>query len=231
MTSNSVERVGLRVAAVLAVAASLAACAAEQGSPEKSPPASSGTAAVGKGACTHVDAPMLDIPADSDTEPQLRIPVPSGWERSTELDDVDESLRFALANTDLEADERPQNVAVVSLERAPDTDAQATLDDVRGSTKEMLEAKQLPTDFTTTPGTVCGLPAQTLVFAGTATGSGDMTLPQGRPTTALQVVAAAGGHTYLISLMTTTEPNDARYQRDAQTILTGFQVLPPASAT
>lgn len=232
MTSNSVKRVGLSAAAVLAVAASLAACAAEQGSLETSPSASSGTDVVGMGACTHVDAPMLDIPAASDTEPQLRIPVPPGWARNTELDSVDQSLRFTLAHTVDDTGEPPQNVAIVSLDRAePDSDAQAILDDLRSGLKDMLEAKQLPTDFATTPGTVCGLPAQALVFAGTATRLGGMTLPQGRPATALHVVAEAGGHTYLIQLTTTTEPDDPKYQRDVETILTGFQVLPPASAT
>jgi hypothetical protein len=80
----------------------LGACASEEpASPEKfvadtTLAATDGTAAVGDpAACTHVDAPMLDIPTASDTKPRMRIPQPPGWGRSTELDNVHEVLRFA----------------------------------------------------------------------------------------------------------------------------------------
>jgi hypothetical protein len=39
----------------------------------------------------HVDAPMLDIPTARDSEPQMRIPQPPGWERTNELNDLDEA--------------------------------------------------------------------------------------------------------------------------------------------
>lgn len=236
LTANSVGRVGLRAATTLALAVSLAACAGEPASPEESVadttrPVMSDAAVVGDpAACTRVDAPMLDIPGASDTEPQMRIPQPPGWERSSELDNVDEVLRFALANTDLGAYEHPQNVVVVGLEPAPDADAQAIFDNLRVELVKMLDAKNLTTDLTTTAGTVCGLPTQTITYAGTAMGLGAMNAPQGRPATILNVVTKSGGHTYLVTLMTTTEPDNPKYQRDAETILRGFQVLPPAAA-
>jgi hypothetical protein len=41
------------------------------------------------------------------------------------------------------------------------------------------------------------------------------------------VVVESGGDTYLIAVVQTIEPGNARYQRDAATILAGFEVLPP----
>ena len=78
----------LSVGAILLVLT--AACTTEgQASPQEFraattlPGARSATTLVDADACTHVDAPMLDIPNASDSEPQLRIPQPPGWERTT----------------------------------------------------------------------------------------------------------------------------------------------------
>ena len=231
LRSNSVGRVDLRAAAVLALAVSLGACATDEPVAHEQSVAGDTAAVGGPGACTGVDAPMLDIPTASDIEPQMRIPQPPGWERSTELDNVDEVIRFALVNTGPVADEPPQNVVVVTLEPAPDTDAQAIFDHIRAELVKMLDANGFPTDLTTTAGTVCGLPAQTVSYQGTATGMGAaLGGPQGRPATMLYVVSKAGGQTHLITTQTTTEPDNPTYQRDAETIRTGFQVLPPTTA-
>jgi hypothetical protein len=218
-TLNVVGRVALRTATALALAVSLAGCASEHaGSSEGSIadtklPAPSGAATAGDpGKCTHVDSPMLD------------------WERSTELDNVDETLRFALANT-VPAPERPQNVAVVSLVHVPapdgDADAQTILNGSRGALQQMLDERGLPTDLTTTATKVCGLPAQTLTNPGTAPGLGGMNMKATRPVGVLQVVTRVGGETYIVTVNTTAEPDNPKYQRDTEMILSGFQVLPP----
>src|SRR3990170_6163377 len=58
-----------------------------------------GTVVMGDlGPCTHVGAPMVEVPT-SGAEPQMRIPEPEGWERSTEVESVDATVRFAIANS------------------------------------------------------------------------------------------------------------------------------------
>jgi hypothetical protein len=239
-TLNVVGRVALRRATALALAISLAGCASEHAGSsggsvaDTKLPAPSGAATAGDpDACTHVDAPMLDIPTVDESEPQMRIPQPPGWERNNELDNLDETLRFTVAETDLVAHERPQNVAVVSLTRVPipdgDADAQTILNGLRGTLVQMLDEKGLPTDLTTTATTICGLPAQTLTYAGTAAGLGAMTVQPSRPVTVLQVLTKVGGQTYTVGVTTTTEPDNPKYRRDADMILTGFQVLPPTA--
>lgn len=216
----------------LALAVSLAACAAEKPASsgeflaEATRPVTSGTATVGDpSACTHVDTPMVDIPSADATEPQMRIPVPPGWERSYELDGVSEDIRFTLAKTDPLAAEPPQTVAVVTLEPAPDADTQAIFDYVRADLVQMLDAEDLPTDHTTAAATVCGLPAETVTYTDAAARE-----LQTLAITALNVVIKVGGDTYLVTVQAITESDDPTYQRDTETILTGFEVLPPATA-
>ena len=235
MDINRSDRRAVRTAALalgaifLALTAACTTTTEGQAVPEKFsaettlPGASDTTTLVDAGACAHVDAPMLDIPAVSDSEPQMRIPRPRGWERSDELDGVDEGIRFGMVGTDLFGDEPPQNVVVVTLEVMPDVDAQTIFDKTRTDLVEMLDEKNLPTDLTTTAGTVCGLPAETITYAGDA--------PQNaHPATILSVVAEAGGDTYQAAVVLTTEPGKPTYERDAETILMGFEVLPPAAS-
>jgi hypothetical protein len=48
----------------------------------------------------------------------------------------------------------------------------------------------------------------------------------GSPATTLLVVAESGDDTYLIAVVQDIDPDNPKYQRDAETILTGFEVLP-----
>ncbi len=41
---------------------------------------------VGDGECAEVSAPLADIPTKGAREPQLRIPIPAGWERNSMMD-------------------------------------------------------------------------------------------------------------------------------------------------
>jgi hypothetical protein len=45
------------------------------------------------------------------------------------------------------------------------------------------------------------------------------------------VVTESGGQTYLITVIPTVDPRDREHQRDAETILGGFEVLPQESST
>jgi hypothetical protein len=186
-------------------------------------PGASDTATAGdEGACTHVDAPMLDIPTVADSEPRIRIPHPPGWEPTDELNDLDEAIRFGLVSTEPVADQPPQNVVVVTLEPVPDVDAQTIFDKTRAELVDLLDEQNVPTDLTTTAGTVCGLPAETITYPGDAA-------LEALPITILSVVAKVGGDTYQAAVVQTIEPGNPTYERDDETI--GVEVLPPTAAT
>jgi hypothetical protein len=174
------------------------------------------------GDCGRVEAPMLDIPTASDTEPRMRIPQPTGWQPTTELAGLEDLARYALMTGDRADNGFPRNVVGVTVDQVPGDDAQTIFDDNRAGLVALLEERGWPTSFQMTADTVCGFPAERHTYAG------DPAL-DARPVTALWVVARACGHTYLIGLTQTIEPGHPTYQRDADMILAGFQVLPPAS--
>jgi hypothetical protein len=177
---------------------------------------------VAAGECTRVDAPMLDIPTAGDTEPRMRIPQPAGWERVTDLGDV-EVTRFALVHSDPVGIESSRKIVTVSLHRVPNADTQTNLDASRAELVELYEEKGGPTEMTTTAGTVCGLPAETNTYAGDSALGAD-------PATVLFVAVNACGHSYVAMVTQTFEPDNPIYQRSAEMILSGFQVLPPAAS-
>lgn len=168
-------------------------------------------------ACQHVDAPMVDVPSASDTEPQMRIPQPAGWERVVDLGDV-KHTRFAITYGD--PAEYPRTLAAVALDRVPNVDAQTIFDDTRADLVELFEERGWTTELTTTAGTVCGLPAETVTYAAAP-----------EPFTMLWVVIKTDGRTYLAIVTQDSRPDDPAYQRDAETILSGLQVFPPTTST
>jgi hypothetical protein len=202
--------------AVAMLAVSLAGCTTVTG----------GAAVAGDlGPCTHVETPMLDVPASSSTEPRMRIPQPSGWDRDTELEDQDANIRLAVSNTDA------QNAVAVLVRSVPDADAQTIFDDFHAGLVEALDEEGLPADLNRTAGTLCGLPSETVTIAGTETtmGTAVNTLPSD-PATTLVVVAESGGDTYLIAVVQTIDPDSPTQRRAAETILTGLEVLPLSTA-
>lgn len=182
--------------------------------------AGGGPAAVDASQCTQVDTPLTTIPAQSDREPVLRIPVPDGWERSQRLDS--ELIRFTIGNPGLVADNFVPNV-VVTLEPVSGVDdAGLAFEQQRLGLQDMLGA----TDLRVSDHTLCGLPAQTIDY---------LTPPLGnvRPHPATVVMVAIDTDTamYVTSLTAQTfEPDDPTYRRDVDTMLSGFQVLPPTPA-
>ncbi len=210
----------VRAAAVAAaLAASLSACTH----------VTPGTVVMGDlGPCTHVNAPMVDIPT-SGAEPQLRIPEPAGWAHSPELEELDATVRFAIADSGTGL---IQHGAAVMVERVPDADPQTIFDDFEAHMVQFLEEEGIQTDLTTTAGTLCGLPSATIKYAVPVMSLGTTldAMPAGDATNLL-VVTESGGDTYLVAVVQTNESHDPKFQRDAETILTGFEVLPQTETT
>jgi hypothetical protein len=211
------------VAAALVLAVVVAGCANDEraevdGSPNATPSvATADRALVGDpGACTGVDAPMLDVPTASDTEPQIRVPQPPGWQGDVERSKDSEAIRFALRDTDLAVAWR--NVAVIALEPVPDLDVQTLLDHELARQVKFFD-EQERASMTTTRSTVCGLTAQKTTRRNV----------NAALVTSVDVVTKTGGHSYIAGITVATEENNDTYRRDAETIVAGFQVLPPAA--
>jgi hypothetical protein len=167
--------------------------------------------------CTHVDAPLQDVPAHSDSEPLLRVPQLPGWKRVTKMDS--EVIRFTLVDSDLIADNFAPNL-VVTLEDMPQLEAQSVFDQQEKNLRDIVGA----TDMSSVSATVCGLPAQKLTFDVPAMG----VAMSSRPAQALVVVAHMGSHQFLLTAtVQATDADNPTYQQDSQTMLDGLQVLTP----
>lgn len=167
--------------------------------------------------CEAVDAPLATIPALADDEPVLRIPQPQGWERSTSRDS--ELIRFASLNRGLISDSFAPNV-VVTLESVPgiqDSDV------AFGVQRMQLERAFGATDLRSTEHTLCGLPAETVRYQTPTLGN-----VAAHPATGVGAVLHSADRTYMSTVtVQTTDPEDPTYRRDAEMILSGFQMLPP----
>lgn len=215
MNATHTRKKVVKTAAVAAaLAATLSACTT----------VTPGTVVMGDlGPCTHVNAPMVDVPT-SGAEPQMRIPEPAGWAHSPEVEDVDATVRFAIANSGTGP---IQHAAAVMVERVPDADPQAIFDDFETHMAQFLDEEGIQTDLATTAGTLCGLPSATIKYAAPVMSLGTTldAMPAGDVTNLL-VVTESGGDTYLVAVIQTNESHDPKFQRDVETILTGFEVLP-----
>lgn len=167
--------------------------------------------------CETVDPPLTTIPAIRDDEPVMKIPQPQGWVRSTKLDS--ELFRFAMVNRSLVRDDFASNV-VVTLESAPGIEQP---DGVFESQRESLESTFGATDLRIAEHTLCGLPAETVQYQTPVMGN---LAPH--PGTVVITVLHTDDTTYVASVtIQTADPDNPKYQRDADMILKGFQMLPP----
>ena len=179
-----------------------------------------GKAPVGASACTSVDAPMTKVPGHVDDEPVMKIPQPAGWARVTVMDS--ELIRFTMRNTSLAKDNFAPT-AVVTLESHPGvTDPQQVFD----AQQEALQSGVGATDVRITPATLCGLPAENLDY---------VTPPIGpiapHPASVVCAVMQTDDKTFALTLTAqSADPDNPTYKRDAETILTGFQMLPPSDS-
>jgi hypothetical protein len=167
-----------------------------------------------RGPCTHVDAPMLDVPTSNSSEPRMRIPEVPGWQRDPETEDLDPNIRLALSNTDAARG----NTVAVMISELPDAEPATIFDNFEAGLVEGLELEGQPTDVTRIANTLCGLPSETITFGAADSTTGAVST--------MAVVAQSGGETYLIAVVPAVDPEDPAQLRDAETILTGFEVLP-----
>ena len=173
--------------------------------------------------CTSVDTPMTSIADHSDEEPIMKIPQPDGWERVTLMDS--ELIRFTMRNEGLVRDDFAPT-AWVMLESHPGL--AEPREGVRRSSRTRSEFLGIgATDVQADATTLCQLPAETIDYITPQLGP----LP---PHPARVVTAVL--HTEKDARAATTltvqsaDADDPTYQRDAETILTGFQMLPPSDA-
>lgn len=168
--------------------------------------------------CTSVDVGLTTIPAQRDGEPVLRIPVPDDWERSQLMDS--DLIRFVIGNPRLVADDFVPNV-VVTLERVTGVDgAELAFQQQQQGLQEMLGA----TEVRVSEHTQCGLPAQTVDYLAPQMGNVGP-----HPASVLMVVLETNSVMYLVGVTAQTfDPDNPTYRRDVDTVLSGFQVLPPA---
>jgi hypothetical protein len=201
-------------AAAAAAAVSLSACTAVV----------DGAAVAGdRGPCAHVGTPMMDVPASRGTEPQIRIPQPAGWQRTPELEE-EPNARLALSKADA--------ATVVMVRSIVDDDPAVIFDDFHTGLTMSLEEEGFPVDVVRTPKTLCGLPAEVFsVDIAVPSMGGGMDAPPSESLDTMGVVAQSGDDTYLIAVIQTSTAQTPSVQREAETILSGFEVLPQGAKT
>lgn len=171
-------------------------------------------------ACQPVAAPMVDIPG-TESEPQLRIPLPRGWQVSPVTDPTDTSIRMAIINPAMaDSGFTPNAVAVLKTIGADGGNARRILD----AQNEILQTKAGVTNLSSMPTQICGLPAISSTYTAPASGSAPP-----RSATSVVVVDEADDATYIASVtIQSADPGNRAYFQDAQIILDGFQVIPAA---
>jgi hypothetical protein len=168
--------------------------------------------------CEHVSAPLTPIDPHSDGEPRLRIPQPPGWERASMLDS--DVIRFTMRNKDLVANNF-MPTAVVTLESVPGaaTNDETIFDQERAALVDRLGATGLHTKEIT----LCGDKAELVDYDAPSMGR----IPP-RKIRTLMVAATFDTSTYVTTVtVQSTDPDNPVYTRDTDTVLTGFQMLPP----
>ena len=184
-----------------------------------SPTLNAGAPANPDAECKSVSAPMTSIDPHTSAEPQLKIPQPSGWDRASRLDS--DVIRFTMGNKSLTA-RSFMPTAVVTLEVISDghADPQTIFDQEQEALVQRLGAKGLRAS----PSTLCGNKAELVDYSAPALGR---KIPARKART-LMVAAAFGDSTYVATVtLQSTDPTNPAYMQDADTILTGFQILPP----
>lgn len=174
--------------------------------------------------CEMVSAQLTDIPTRTDQEPKMRIPVPAGWERSTQMDS--EQIRFALRSPALVADGFTPN-AVVTLQKVG-ADLGKPEQILQAQTDQLVKKLKL-TDVVSTQTTVCGAPALSSTYTTPELKLGPRVpaVPP-RKATSLGVVYRGGDSNYVATVtVQTVKADNQTYVNDSGEILKGFQILPP----
>jgi hypothetical protein len=218
-------RLALLLAGAVASAVTLAGCGSSSDKPAESNASSgssstSSAAADAGNACATVSAPLTVIDAKSPDEPKLSIPQPEGWERNTAQDS--EIIRYVLVNKALAAESFAPNV-VVTLEKVPSTDVspESILEQQRSGLSQ-AGATDVQVDKTEN----CGSTAEIVNYRLPAMGSA----PE-RPARVLLTAVPFGSNTWSATVTAqAVNADDPTYQRDLDTIFTGFQMTAPAGS-
>ena len=174
--------------------------------------------------CESVSAPMTDIPTRTDQEPKLRIPIPQGWERSTQMDS--ENIRFSIRAQGLTANGFTPN-AVVTLQKVAGDIGKPI--QILQAQQDQLTKKLNLKDVTTTETKVCGAPALSATYKTPELKLGPKlpSVPE-RTATSLGTVYRTGDANYVATLtVQTIKPDDPNYVKASEQIVKGFQLLPP----
>ena len=153
----------------------------------------------------------------------MRIPVPQGWQRNTKQDS--ESVRYAISNPGLVVDGFTPN-AVVTLQKVPT--AAGKPDKILAAQNDQLTTKLKVTDMQTKSTEVCGAKAIESSYTAPELKLGPKipVIPP-RKATSLGAVYKEGDSYYVATLtVQTVKGDDPTYQKDAETILKGFQMFP-----
>ena len=174
--------------------------------------------APGASACQPVSAPMVDVPA-GDSEPQLKVPLPRGWQISPALDPTNDSIRMAILNPELTAAGFTPNAVVVLKKVGADAgDAEQILN----AQREFLLTRGGAEDLSSALTEICGLPA---MVAGYTAPAGAAVPPRSAST--LVVVDQTGAATFVATVtIQAVDPSLGSYPQDERTIVEGFQMLP-----
>ncbi len=179
-----------------------------------------GKAAATAADCTSVDAPMTSIPDHTDEEPVMKIPQPDGWKRVTMMDS--DLIRFTMRNEKLVRDGFAPT-AVVTLESHRGI---AEPQEVFDAQHDALQSAVGATEVKITETTLCELPAEMIDYITPPMG----VLPP-HPARVLTAVLHTEDTTYAMTMtVQSADADNPTYKRDAETILTGFQLLPPSDA-
>ncbi|OBK74862.1 hypothetical protein A5651_08160 [Mycobacterium sp. 1274761.0] len=170
--------------------------------------------------CTAVDAPMTPIPDHNDQEPVMKIPQPDGWDRVTMMDS--ELIRFSMRNEGLAKDGFAPTAVVTLESHRGHTEPEEVFDAQHKALKSAIGA----TDIRVSEGTLCELPAETIDYTTPQLG---MLRPH--PARVLTAVMQTEDMTFAMTMtVQSADPDNPTYKRDAETIMTGFQMLPPSDA-
>lgn len=176
--------------------------------------------------CQAVSVELADVPTRTDQEPKMRVPLPPGWERTTKMDN--ESIRFAIRNPALTVDGFTPNAVVTLQKIALDLGKPSQILEAQN---DQLAKKLKATDLSSTPTSVCGAPALSSSYTAPEMKiSPNPKVPKvpTRKATSLGAVYRSSDANYVATLtVQTIKPDDKTFAQDSQTILKGFQLLPP----
>ena len=165
--------------------------------------------------CQAVSVQLADVPTRTDQEPKMRVPLPPGWERTTKMDN--ESIRFAIRNPALTLQKIGSDLGKPSQ--------------ILEAQNDQLAKKLQATDLSSTPTEVCGAPALSSSYTAPEMKiSPNPKVPKvpSRKATSLGAVYRAPDANYVATLtVQSIKPDDKTFLQDSQTILKGFQILPP----